>query len=211
LENERVFVSAAQGTLLKIDGNPIQRAELKGDETGNPDVVELNDLRMWVIKRFDRYAVRLRNLNHLPYKNYSGLDYFPPKEQYRLEATYHAFPEPLTIEVGTAVGENTKMKSPGYVTFKIDGKLYRLDAFVGEPRILFFIFGDETNGKETYDASRFMEANFLENGKVDLNFNRAYNPPCAYTPYATCPLPPPQNQLGIRILAGEKKYPNSSH
>ena len=90
-------------------------------------------------------------------------------------------------------------------TVKIDGKVYRLDAFSGEPKTLFFIFGDDTNGKETYEASRFMDAHILENGKVDLNFNRAINPPCAYTLYATCPLPPPQNQLKISILAGEKK------
>jgi len=99
----------------------------------------------------------------------------------------------------------------GYVTFKIEGKLYRLDAFAGEPQTLFFIFGDETNGEETYEACRFLEASFLENGQVDLNFNRAYNPPCAYTPHATCPLPPPQNQLCVRILAGEKTYPDSPH
>lgn len=95
--------------------------------------------------------------------------------------------------------------------FKIDGKVFRLDAFSGKPKTLFFIFGDETNGKETYEASRFMDAEILENGEVVLNFNRVYNPPCAYTPYATCPLPPPQNQLEISILAGEKKYPDSQH
>jgi uncharacterized protein (DUF1684 family) len=103
------------------------------------------------------------------------------------------------------------MSSTGYVTFKIDGKSYRLEAFSGGPKTLFFIFGDATNGEETYEASRFMNAHILENGKVDLNFNRAHNPPCAYTPYATCPLPPSQNQLGIKILAGEKKYPASLH
>ncbi len=94
---------------------------------------------------------------------------------------------------------------------KIDGNVYRLDAFSGKPKTLFFIFGDDTNGKKTYEASRFMNAYILEDGKVSLNFNRAFNPPCAYTPYATCPLPPRQNQLKISILAGEKKYPDSHH
>jgi uncharacterized protein (DUF1684 family) len=207
LDNGTVTVTAEQGTELKIEGHIIHKSTLKGDDTGKPDVVELNDLRMWVIKRFDRSAIRLRDLNHLPFKNHTGLDFYPPTEKYKLEAEFHPFPEPKKVEVGTAIGENTEMNSPGYVTFKIDGNFYRLDAFFGKPKTLFFIFGDDTNGKETYEASRFMEAYILENGKVDLNFNRAFNPPCAYTPFATCPLPPPQNQLKTSILAGEKKYP----
>lgn len=211
LDKGTVTVVAEGGTPLKIDGKTIHKAELKGDDTGKPDVVELNDLRMWVIKRFDQYAIRLRDLNHLPYKNYEGLDFFPPSEKYKIQADFQAFDEPKKVEVGTVIGKNTEMNSPGYVTFKIDGKLCRLEAFSGAPATLFFIFGDETNGKETYEASRFMDANILANGKVDMNFNRAYNPPCAYTPFATCPLPPPQNQLKIQILAGEKKYPDSQH
>lgn len=98
------------------------------------------------------------------------------------------------------------MSSPGYVKFKINTQEFQLEAFSGDLKKLFFIFKDETNGKDTYEASRFMESNLLDGGKVDLNFNRAYNPPCAFTPYATCPLPPPQNYLKIRIEAGEKKY-----
>lgn len=211
LSNGKVTVIAEMNVDLTINGRPIQSSELKADDTGKPDVVELNDLRMWVIKRFDRFAIRLRDLNHLPYKNYTGLEFYPPSIKYKLEAEYHPFPEPKKVVVGTVVGENAEMDSPGYVTFEIDGKSFRLDAFASEPQTLFFIFGDKTNGKETYEGSRFMEANILKNGKVDLNFNRAYNPPCAYTPFATCPLPPPQNQLEISIMAGEKKYPGSPH
>ncbi len=211
LDNGRVTVTAASDTGLTVNGKTIHTFELRGDDTGKPDEVELNDLRMWVIKRFDRTAIRLRDLNHLPYKNYRGLDFYPPTKKFKLEAQYHPFSEPIKVEVETVVGENTEMDSPGYVTFEIDGKVYRLDAFSGQPNVLFFIFGDETNGKETYEASRFMEADILEDGKVNLNFNRAFNPPCAYTPYATCPLPPPQNRLKIRISAGEKKYPDPPH
>jgi len=211
LDKGAVTVTSEPGTELRINGNKVQRSVLKGDDIEKPDVIELSDLRMWVIKRFDRYAIRLRDLNHIPFLNYTGLDFYPPTEQYKLEAEYHPFPESKSVEVGTVIGETTEMNSPGYVTFKIDGKVYRLDAFSAEPKTLFFIFGDNTNGKETYEASRFMNAEIFESGKVVLNFNRAYNPPCAYTPYATCPLPPPQNQLKISILAGEKKYPDSHH
>ena len=211
LNNGIVTLISEQGVELKVNGNDADGSVLKGDDLGKPDVVELNELRMWVIKRFDQYAIRLRNLNHIPFQNYIGLDFYPPKEKYKLLAEFHPFQEPKKVEVGTVIGKNTEMSSLGYVTFKIDGKAYRLDAFSGKPQTLFFIFGDETNGKDTYEASRFLDAEILESGKVVLNFNRAHNPPCAYTPHATCPLPPPQNQLKISILAGEKKYPDSFH
>jgi uncharacterized protein (DUF1684 family) len=211
LKNDAVTVIAEKGVALKVEERIIDRQALKGDDTGKPDVIVLNSLRMWVIKRFDRYAIRLRDLNHRPFLNYQSLEFFPPAEKFKLEAEFHPFPEPRKMEVETVLGENTAMDSPGYVIFRIDGDEYRLDAFSGGPKKLFFIFGDATNGEETYEASRFMEADILDNSKVDLNFNRAYNPPCAYTPYATCPLPPPQNQLNSAIRAGEKKYPDSNH
>jgi uncharacterized protein (DUF1684 family) len=211
LDNGTITVTSERGIELRVNCKNNNGSVLKGDDFEKPDVVELNDLRMWVIKRFDRYAIRLRDLNHKPFINYRGLDFFPPKEKYKLVAEFHPFDEPKQVKVGTVIGKNTEMSSLGYVTFKIDGKAYRLDAFSGKPRTLFFIFGDETNGKETYEGSRFLDAEILESGKVVLNFNRAHNPPCAYTPYATCPLPPPQNQLKISILAGEKAYPDSPH
>ncbi len=211
LKNDTITVIAEKGVAFKVEERLIDRRALKGDDTGKPDVILLNSLRMWVIKRFGRYAIRLRDLNHPPFLNYQRLNFFPPAEKFKLEAEFHPFPELKKMEVGTVLGEYTVMDSPGYVVFRIDGKEYRLDAFSARPKKLFFIFGDETNGEETYEASRFLEADILNNGKVDLNFNRAYNPPCAYTSYATCPLPPPQNQLKIAIRAGEKKYPDSHH
>ena len=211
LDEGTVTVNSEHGTELRINGHRTKTLKIRGDDSGKPDVVDLNALRMWVIKRFDRYAIRLRDLNHKPFLDYQGLDFYPPSKKHKILGEFFSFEEPNKVEVGTVVGENTEMNSPGYVTFKIDGKVYRLDAFSGAPKTLFFIFGDVTNGKETYEASRFLDAEILENGKVDLNFNRAYNPPCAYTPYATCPLPPPQNQLKIPIRAGEKKYPDSHH
>jgi uncharacterized protein (DUF1684 family) len=211
LKDGKVTVSAEPGIPLKINGNTVQKSELKGDDTGNPDIVELNDLRLWVIERFGQYAIRMRDLNHPPYKKYKGLDFFPPNAKYKIQADFFPYPETKKVEVGTVVGKNTEINAIGYVTFKIDGKAYRLEASSVGPKTLYFIFGDETNGKETYEASRFMSARILESGKVDLNFNRAFNPPCAYTPFATCPLPPSQNQLKTQILAGEKKYPDSPH
>ena len=203
-----VKILSTEGIEFKIEGNPTKEKTLNSDETGKPDIVELNDLRMWVIKRGDRLAVRLRDLNAPRYKNYSGLDFFPPQEKYKINAAFIPYPSPKTEILATVVGTEAQMKVPGYIIFKFGGKEYRLDAFETKPEsnILFIIFKDGTNGNETYGASRFMNAEILDDGSVDLNFNRAHNPPCAYTPYATCPLPPPQNVLPLRIEAGEKLY-----
>jgi len=207
----KITVVANQGVELKAQDKPITQKILKGDDSGRPDIIALNDLRMWVIKRGDQYAIRLRDLNALAYKNYKGLDFFPPSKKYKIIADFVPYPDPKKVTLDTIIGTETEMTSPGYVKFFIDGQEYSLEAFSGGSKSLFFIFKDETNGKETYEASRFMVSDVLDNGKVDLNFNRAYNPPCAYTPYATCPLPPPQNYLKVRIEAGEKKYPGSHH
>jgi uncharacterized protein (DUF1684 family) len=208
LHNEEVTVIAEDGASVMCNDSTITEMKLKSDADGVPDVLRLNDLRMWIIKRGDRFALRLRDLNEPRYKNCRGLDFFPPKLKYRVEADFVPFAEPKTITLATAVGMETEIVSPGYVSFALDGKPLRLDVFgdghdAGE---LFIIFKDETSGGETYGACRFLVAGLRENGSVELNFNRAYNPPCAYTPYATCPLPPPQNELPVAIRAGEKQY-----
>ncbi len=209
----KVTVIANEGNEFTIDNMKIKKMVLKGDDSGRPDIVELNDLRMWVIKRGGRYAIRLRDLNNPAFKEYKGLDFFPPSKKYKIEAQFISYNNQRKITIPTVIGTQTEMSSPGYVKFELEGREYKLQAFEGNAKNtkLFFIFKDETNGKESYEATRFMVSDVLENGKVDLNFNRAYNPPCAYTPYATCPLPPPQNYLQVRIEAGEKKYGETYH
>lgn len=206
-----VSVIAHPGVQFKVKSNPVTQMTLKADDSGDSDILELNNLNMWVIKRGDRYAIRLRDLNAPPFKNYTGLDFFPPSEKFRIEADFVPFPSPKSVSVETVIGTETEMISPGHVKFTLDGKEFSLLAFQDDDNSLFFVFRDETSGIETYEASRFMVSQILENGKVDLNFNRAYNPPCAYTPYATCPLPPPENELKLRIEAGEKKFPGGHH
>lgn len=213
LNKGKITVVANKDTELKVGGKKIKEMLLKGDNSGKPDIVELNDFRMWVIKRGNRYAIRLRDLNNPAYKDYMGLDFFPPSKKYKIEASFFPYASAKKVSISTVIGTKIEMISPGYVKFTLEGQEHRLEAFGGaaQNKKLFFIFKDETNGKETYEASRFMVADILENGKVNLNFNRAYNPPCAYTPYATCPLPPAQNYLKVRIEAGEKKYPGEHH
>lgn len=208
LHDEKVKVVSSAGSVLRSEGKTIEEMVLKSDKTGKPDIIDLNDLRMWVIERGGRLAIRLRDLNAPRYKNYSGLEFFPPRKKYHIKADLVLYNPPKTVTLGTAIGTETNMVSLGVVKFLLNGKEYRLDAFEEEPgsKTLFIVFKDETSGKETYGASRFMEVHLLDDGSLDLNFNRAYNPPCAYTPHATCPLPPPQNILPVRIEAGEKMY-----
>jgi uncharacterized protein (DUF1684 family) len=140
------------------------------------------------------------------------LEFFPPDLQYKVEADFVRHAEPQSIEIETMIGTTTEMISPGYVRFNLDGREFKLIGFSQGPKRLFIIFKDLTNGIETYAASRFLNADILDSGdKADLNFNRAYNPPCAFTIHATCPLPPPENILDIRIAAGEKHYCRAYH
>jgi uncharacterized protein len=203
---ENVISVISENTNLKYDGEIVKEKVLTSDAEGKPVILELNDLRMWVIKRGDKYAIRLRDFNASAYKDYVGLNFYKPTEKYKLVGEFVPYDEMKIVKVGTVIGTDANYNCPGYVKFRIEGDDYQLDAFESGQDKFFFIFKDETNGHETYGASRFMSSNILENNKIDLNFNRAYNPPCAYTPFATCPLPPPQNYLSVKIEAGEKKY-----
>lgn len=208
LRGSETRVISLSGTGIKYMDSTITEMALRSDAEGKPDIIELNDLKMWVIKRGGRFAIRLRDLNARRYKEYSGLDFFPPRKEYLMQVAFVPFTEPKKVKLVTVVGTEAEMVSPGYVGFRIDDRDLRLDVFETEPgsSSLFIIFKDKTGGTETYGACRFMVADLQEDGNVRLNFNRAYNPPCAYTPYATCPLPPPQNDLPVRIEAGEKRY-----
>jgi hypothetical protein len=139
-------------------------------------------------------------------KEFRGIDYYPPKEDYRVIAKF--VDDPKKIPITNILGQTEPEDSPGYVTFELHGKEYRLRPVLDDPGSpdLFFIFKDLTSQKETYGAGRMLDTDPPKDGKVVLDFNKAYNPPCAFTPYATCPLPPPENRLALRIEAGEKRY-----
>lgn len=170
------------------------------------DAVNAGRLHLYVIQRADRYAIRLKDPESALLKAFHGIDYFPANEQYRVTARF--VPEPRKIPITNIVGQTEPEDSPGYVVFQLHGREYRLYPVYDDPgsKDLFFVFRDLTSGKETYGAGRFLDTAPPQDGKVLLDFNKAYNPPCAFTPYATCPLPPKENRLPVRIEAGEKKY-----
>ncbi|MGA3190202.1 MAG: DUF1684 domain-containing protein [Bryobacteraceae bacterium] len=171
----------------------------------NTDIVTVGAIKFFVIKRGEEYFVRVKDNNAETRRNFTGLKWFPVDPSWKLTAKFTPYAEPKTILFDSQNGVKQPMKSPGFVSFTRDGVEYRLDP-VTEGSQLFFIFRDATSNKSTYGAARFLYAAPAKDGTVILDFNKAINPPCAFTAYATCPLPPPQNRLKLAVTAGEKKY-----
>ncbi|HWC96992.1 MAG TPA: DUF1684 domain-containing protein [Candidatus Sulfopaludibacter sp.] len=183
-------------------GSP--KRELKADDS--KDVLQVGRLSLFVIKRGVKYGIRLKDPGSEYRRNFHGIQYFPANEAYRVTARFVA--EPKKIPILNVLGQTEDSECPGYAVFQLNGHEFRLYPIIEEPgaQQLFYIFKDQTAGKETYGAGRFLYSDMPKDGKVVLDFNKAYNPPCCFTPYATCPLPPPENRMAVRVEAGEKKY-----
>jgi uncharacterized protein (DUF1684 family) len=202
----KVSFHAAEGAAVAVNGTPEQTAELKSDaDQDGPDMVTVNALTMFVMHRGDKFGIRMKDRNSEYLRNFTGLRWYPVRPEYRVTARFVAWPEPKSIPIANVLGQTEPTPSPGYVEFTVNGVAARLDA-VAEDGSLFLIFRDQTAGKTTYGAGRFLNTEMPRDGTVVIDFNQAYNPPCAFTPYATCPLPPPQNRLPVAIKAGEMTY-----
>lgn len=198
----RTVLRVENGAKVTLDGRPVAMLEMHPDTAGAPEVIALGDLTMHVIERNGRFAIRLKDNNSKFRREFAGLRWFPIKPEYRLVAKFVAYDPPKTLAIPTVLGDVEQLPSPGYVAFTLNDREYRLDPVVDEDE-LFFIFRDLTSGKGTYGAGRFLNAEPPRAGAVILDFNKSYSPPCAFTPFATCPLPPRQNSLPLRIEAGE--------
>jgi uncharacterized protein len=207
LEEGRVSFTADRGSGVTSNGRPVTSIELRGSGA-EPVMLAVGDLRLFVIRRGERFAIRMRDLNSPARAAFKGLDYFPIQPSLVIKAKYVPYEQPRKIPIPNVLGETPEMESPGYVTFTLDGRELRLEPVYesSEKKDLFFIFKDLTSLDATYPAGRFLHADLPIDGQVILDFNRAYNPPCAFTEFATCPLPPKQNQLPVRIEAGELAY-----
>src|SRR3982751_3147002 len=170
------------------------------------EVIKIGRLNLYVIQRGDKLGIRLKDPDSEYRRNYHGIQHFPTREAYRVVAKW--VPEPRKIPILNIIGQTEQSDNPGYAVFRLGGKEMRLYPIIEVPgdKELFYIFRDLTTGKETYPAGRFFYSDMPKDGKVVLDFNKAYNPPCAFTPYATCPLPPKENHLPLRVEAGEKNY-----
>ena len=208
VKGPKIAVRFEAGVAAQVEGRTVAQAALHSDATATAEVVTLGPLRMHVIERGGRLAIRLKDLNAESRRTFTGLRWFPVDERYRVAARFVANAELKPLAVPNILGQVEKMPSPGYAVFEMDGREHRITGVLETPGAteLFFIFRDETSGKETYPAGRFVYSALPKNGQLVLDFNKAYNPPCVFTPFATCPLPPPQNVLPVRIEAGEKRY-----
>ena len=202
----RTILRVEQDAPVTLNGKPATTVEVKTDEKLLPDVIRLGSLTLTVIKRGERYGVRVKDSNSKLRHQFKGLRWFPVKETYRITARFVTYDKPKDIEIANVLGDVSKNPSPGYAVFTLRGKTYRLDPILEGKNKLFFIFADQTNNKTTYGAGRFLYTPLPQHGKVTLDFNRAENPPCAFTRFATCPLPPRQNRLKVAIEAGELNY-----
>ena len=208
-----VRIKPEPGVALTIDGKPITERVLGDDTAEKTDVVALGDLSFFVIKRGDRIGVRVKDAQSPVRTHFKGLDYFPADPRWRVSATFVPYDAPKKVPIPTVLGTTETMEAPGLVRFTVDGKEMSLEPVIEDPNdpMLWFIFKDTTSAKETYGGGRFLYADMPKNGKVVVDFNQAYNPPCAFTPYATCPLPPRQNWLPVRVEAGEKAFAGGHH
>lgn len=198
---------AKPGVEIAADGKAVETTALRSDADGEPTVLSAGPLRFYVIERDGRFAVRVKDSTSQARKAFRGLGYFPIDPAWRIEARFEPYDPPRTISVPNVLGHENAETSPGALVFVHGGKTYRLDPVLEQGETDYFvIFGDRTNGGDTYGAGRFLYVPLPVGGKTVVDFNKAYNPPCVFTEYATCPLPPPQNKLPIRIEAGEKEY-----
>jgi uncharacterized protein len=213
LEKEQVRLVPDPAAGLTIDGKPATEKVLADDNSENTDVLHLGKLSFYVIRRGDRFGVRVKDPESPVRKNFKGLDYFPADPKWVVTATFVPFDAPKEVAVPTVLGTTDTMQAPGIVKFTIGGRELSLEPVVEDPSdpALWFIFKDATSAKETYGGGRFLYADMPKDGKVVIDFNQAYNPPCAFTPYATCPLPPKENWLPVRIEAGEKVFKGAHH
>jgi uncharacterized protein len=198
---------------VQLDGAPAQPAMLADDEAPTPSKLTTGTLTILLLHRGDRYALRIKDSQSPTRLNFHGLHWYAPDPHYRVEAKWTPFVPVKKIKVPSIIGVTNEMPAPGLAEFTLDGKTLQLEPVLEEPdaKQLFFILRDTTSRTTSYGAARFLYTDFPDHGlnqpgHLTLDFNRLQNPPCAYTAYATCPLPPEQNRLAIALPVGEAKY-----
>jgi uncharacterized protein (DUF1684 family) len=203
-----VTFTARPDVTVTHEGKRIDSIAMTPDTVGKPTLLATGSLRFFVIERAGRLGVRVRDVDHPARKNFQGLEYFPASDDWIVEARFEPYPPGRRIPILNILGMTDQMVTPGAVVFTKNGREWRLDAILEAPDDdeLFVMFADATSARETYGAGRFLYIPMPRDGRVTIDFNRAYNPPCAFNEFATCPLPPAQNRLAMRVDAGEKKY-----
>lgn len=214
LEKGRVRLVSRPGIDITADDKPVTTLDLKDDNgDSGPTILKLGSLLVNVLKRGERIGIRIKDTESRTRREFKGLEYYPIDQKWRIEARFEPYQPGKTIPITNVLGMTDDEASPGAFAFEVDGKTYRIDPILEKGETdLFVMIADETTGKETYGAGRYLYVSPPDRaGRVIIDFNKAYSPPCAFTNYATCPLPPRQNRLPFRIEAGEKKYAGTVH
>ena len=212
LAKGKISFSAAPGADVQSGGKSVTNLALATDAEDNTTLLTHGTVTFYAIDRNGRYGLRVKDTAADARVHFKGLQYFPTDAQWRFEAHFEPYAPMKKVPIINILGMEENFDSPGAVVFERDGKEYRLDAVLEDGETDYFVmFADQTSGRETYGAGRFMYVKPPEDGKTVLDFNKSYNPPCAFSPYATCPLPPPQNRLPIAVTAGELKYAGTGH
>ena len=204
LENRQLRFIPEPGTEIRLNGKPLEELVIITDRTGKPTLLETGSLAWFIIERGDQFGIRLRDYEHPAINELTHIETFPADPAWKIEANFEAYEEPRELLIPTIIGTVEKNMCPGILRFNVNGVQQEFYP-VAAGRRLFVIFADETSALETYGGGRFLYLDKPDRrGLVNIDFNKAFNPPCAFTRYATCPLPPRENFLTMRIEAGEK-------
>lgn len=205
LHDGEVSMNVADNVDIRHEGEPVDQLQMVGEGVEERVHATHGDLTWFIDERGDQRGVKVFSMDTPKADRFDGFPRYELKEEWHLKGHFVEYPEETAVEVVNVLGDTIDRSSPGYVTFKVDGELYSIDAFEANSG-LFLMFTDHTNRSETYQAGRYMIIDHPDdNGYVTLDFNKAYNPPCAFNPFTTCQLPPPQNRLDLAIPAGEKR------
>lgn len=206
LKQSTVTLEASPGVNITSKGRPVKRMVVFHPDSSKTPTLEYDQLQWFIVERDTKYGIRLRDFKNPELVNFKGIERYPLDAAWRLEAMFEKADSSRTIDITNILGQTAPLSSPGTLVFKVNGEEYRLDAFDGGDEY-FTMFGDATNTKETYGAGRYLYLKKPDaQGKIIIDFNQAFNPPCAFTAFATCPLPPKQNILNVEVTAGEKNY-----
>ena len=207
LGDDRVTLRAAAGSTVSVDGRDVTAAALWPYENERP-ALTIGPLTLFVHSSGQRLGIRMLDRNSAILREFAGLDWYPVDADYRVRGRFVPHAEPQEVRIQNILGDVETLTSSGTVRLSIRGEeVEMLPVDAGDQ--LWFIFRDLTSGTETYPAARFLYADAPEDGWTVVDFNKAYNPPCAFNPHTTCPLPPRANRLPVRVEAGEREYPKN--
>jgi uncharacterized protein len=208
LGNAVVRFDPEPGSAVSLDGEAVSGPiDLADDGEDKADELEIGTVRLVVHRSGERKSLRVWDPDGDLARGFLGFRWFPIQMQYRVTGRFIPDTTAREMQVMNTFGDLDTFKTEGVVEFTLNGQTLRLRPFTTRPKRFYFVFRDASAGQETYAAARFLYSDLRDDGTTVLDFNQAYNPPCAFNPYTTCPIPLPENRLGVKVLAGERAYP----